>query len=67
MWCPNCESEKTRVVGTNKSYVVERYRKCSDCGYTFSTLESHRFDPKWSKNSEFSQQEADRMSQRRIR
>lgn len=61
MWCPNCHSEKTRVIGTDKSYVVERFRRCDDCGYTFPTIESHRFDPNWQKNTEYSEEEIKRI------
>ena len=65
MWCPNCQSEKTRVVGTDKSYVVERFRTCDECGYSFTTLESHKFDPDWAKNAQYSEEEIQRIIKKR--
>ncbi len=65
MWCPNCHREKTRVIGTDKSYVVERFRRCDDCGYSFNTLETQCFDPDWAKNAGYSQAEAARIQHKR--
>lgn len=39
MICPNCGAEKTRVLATNKSLFVVRFRKCEKCGTYFSTAE----------------------------
>lgn len=61
MWCPNCQSEKTKVIGTDKSHVVERFRRCEDCGYTFPTIETHKFDAKWQENAQYSEEEAQRI------
>jgi transcriptional regulator NrdR family protein len=38
MLCPECIG-KTRVIGTQSSFETERFRKCPDCGYSFSTIE----------------------------
>ena len=65
MWCPNCHSEKTRVIGTDKSYIVERFRHCDDCGYGFQTLESHKFDPNWAANTDCSKEEIARIVKKR--
>ncbi len=65
MWCPNCNSEKTRVIGTDKTYIVERFRRCDDCGYSFPTIESHRFDPNWQANTEYSEEEIKHVLQKR--
>lgn len=46
MLCPKCIG-KTRVVGTSTSTTNERFRKCSECGYTFSTIEAIKYDDYW--------------------
>ncbi|QKF64574.1 hypothetical protein [Campylobacter corcagiensis] len=40
MICPYCANDKTEVIGTAKSLVVHRFRKCPKCGKTFTTTES---------------------------
>ncbi len=67
MWCPQCESEKTKVVGTDKSQVVERYRKCQDCGYTFPTIESVKCDPTWQQTADYTDEEVARILKKRHR
>lgn len=57
MWCPACKSEKTSVICTDKSHVVERYRKCQVCHFTFPTIESIKFDPKLEKHAKYTDQE----------
>jgi len=69
MWCPKCGSEITRVVGTEKSAVVERYRKCSECKHSFVTIESCKFDKDWEVNAKYTADERARLvsrSQRRL-
>lgn len=61
MWCPACTSEKTKVVGTDKSAVVERYRKCENCGHTFATIEAIKHDPTWKENAAYSDEEVARI------
>ncbi|MBD3794943.1 MAG: hypothetical protein IE881_03195 [Epsilonproteobacteria bacterium] len=39
MICPNCASEKTRVIGTVKGLITKRFRNCLECNYGFSTKE----------------------------
>ncbi len=39
MLCPKCGIGNTKVNGTIKSYSVDRYRECKDCGYKFTTTE----------------------------
>lgn len=46
MWCPKC-CGKTKVVGTSTGVQNERFRKCTECGYTFSTIEAIKFDDYW--------------------
>ncbi len=47
MTCPKCAHDNTRVVGTVKGQVNERFRKCKKCGYSFQTIEAIRFDDYW--------------------
>lgn len=65
MWCPNCNSEKTTVVHTDKSYVVERYRKCESCNYTFATVEGIKFDPNLPAQAKYSDDEIARILKKR--
>lgn len=65
MWCPTCTSEKTKVVGTDKSSVVERFRKCEDCGYTFATIEAVKHDPTWEKSAAYTDDEIARILKKR--
>jgi transcriptional repressor NrdR len=44
MICPKCGNDKTSVVGTVADISVERYRKCSKCGYSFLTKEKVMVD-----------------------
>lgn len=46
MWCPKC-AKKTKVVGTVSTSTTERFRKCLECGYSFSTVEAIKFDDYW--------------------
>ena len=39
MICPKCASEHTLVLKTVKELKVLRWRKCSDCNYSFVTEE----------------------------
>lgn len=39
MICPNCASEKTRVYGTRKGLITQRFRKCLECNFSFITKE----------------------------
>lgn len=61
MWCPKCGSETTRVVGTEKSSVVERFRKCRECAHVFATIETVKFDAQWQKDAQFTAQERARI------
>ena len=61
MWCPNCDSEKTKVIGTDKSAVVERYRKCCDCDHTFATIEAVKNDLRWQENAAYTDDEVKRI------
>jgi len=65
MWCPNCLSEKTKVIGTDKSCVVERYRKCEDCNHTFATIEAIKHDETWVKNAQYTDDEITRILKKR--
>lgn len=64
MICPYCMNEKTRVVGTVKAGVmVERFRKCPECGKTFQTTEAIKFDSYWGEYAkETSEQLAEEQS-----
>lgn len=44
MICPRCAHEKSMVLSTDKSTVVERYRKCLGCGYVWATVELPKAD-----------------------
>ena len=44
MFCPKCGFEKTKVYGTRKGLVNERFRECERCGYKFLTVESIKAD-----------------------
>jgi len=44
MFCPKCGYEKTKVYGTRKGLVNERFRECERCGYRFLTIESVKAD-----------------------
>lgn len=57
MWCPKCEYEHTKVAGTDKSYIVERYRKCPECGFGFMTIETIKNDPEWQELADYSDEE----------
>jgi transcriptional repressor NrdR len=46
MWCPKCTS-KTKVVATVTGTENERFRKCTECDYSFSTVEAIKFDDYW--------------------
>jgi len=46
MMCPKCAG-KTKVVGGANGTMRERFRKCINCGYTFSTIEAIKFDDFW--------------------
>lgn len=65
MWCPNCTSEHTRVTFTDKGHVVERFRKCDSCGYTFATVEGVKHDPTWQTNAEYTDEEITRILKKR--
>lgn len=54
MICPRCLSEKTTVTKTIKNVnVVERYRQCPDCKYTFLTTEAIKNDRYWEEYAEY--------------
>ena len=57
MWCPECQSEKTEVLGTKSAIVVIRFRRCPQCGYRFTTSERHDYDARWKKNTEYAREE----------
>lgn len=59
MWCPRCANEKTKVIGTDKSTMNERFRKCPACGYSFQTVEVIKHDdyPKFFLKHLFSDEE----------
>jgi len=61
MWCPKCGNETTRVVGTEKSGVVERYRKCPACKHAFATIESAKFDLHWQADADYTAKERKRI------
>ena len=42
MLCIKCGIGNTKVNGTIKGYLVDRYRECKDCGYKFTTIEKVR-------------------------
>ena len=65
MWCPNCNSEHTKVIGTEKSHVVERFRKCEDCGYSFQTIEGIKHDETWEANAKYTDEEIERILKKR--
>lgn len=44
MLCPRCAHEKTKVVGTVKGTLNERFRTCPACGYAFQTVEVIKAD-----------------------
>jgi len=46
LWCPKCTA-KTKVIGVITSLQNERFRKCTQCNYTFSTIEAIKFDDYW--------------------
>jgi transcriptional repressor NrdR len=57
MWCPICGYEKTIIVGTVTSSLVERFRKCPDCKYTFVTIEHVKNDLRWGESEIKSREE----------
>jgi len=65
MWCPSCQSDKTAVICTDKSHVVERYRKCKVCHFTFPTIESVKFDPELQEHAQYSDEEVARILKKR--
>jgi len=64
MWCPKCGNEKSRVIGTEKSGVVERYRKCPACNHSFATIEAVKFDPDWEADAAYTGKERKRIVKR---
>ena len=67
MWCPECQHEKTQVVGTDSAIVVIRFRHCPECGYRFITCERHDFDPRWQENAEYAREELTRLRKKQDR
>ena len=67
MNCPNCEHETTRVVDTKKSQIVERFRRCNACGYSFATIESIKCDPTWQAHANYTDEEVARILKKRHR
>ena len=65
MWCPECQHEHTRVAGTDKAFLVTRYRVCEKCGYRFTTYELHDYDPDWQPNAKYAREELDRLLKKR--
>ena len=61
MWCPECQQERTQVVGTQSAIVVIRFRRCRQCGYRFMTTERHDFNAKWQVNAEYAREELTRL------
>lgn len=55
MWCPKCGGEKSRVVHTEKSNYVRRWRRCVDCGYAFVTTETMDCDERDVKYARYTQ------------
>jgi len=45
--CPKCAHEKTRVINTEKTTQVIRFRRCEKCKHTFQTVEAIKFDNYW--------------------
>ena len=45
MNCPVCGNTKTTVIGTVTDIIVERYRNCKNCSYSFLTVETVKADP----------------------
>ena len=58
MFCPKCEYEKTKVIGIDNGYACERCRKCPDCGYSWMTIETVKFDQDLKQYAETSAEEA---------
>lgn len=67
MWCPQCQGEKTRVVGTESAILVVRFRRCPQCGYGFITCERHDFDPHWQEHAEYAREELIRLRKKKDR
>lgn len=44
MICPRCANPKSKVMGTEKSTITERWRKCLACGYKWNTVEVPKND-----------------------
>ena len=67
MWCPECQNEKTQVVGTDSATLVIRFRRCQQCGYRFITFERHDFDTHWQTNAEYAKEELTRLRKKQDR
>lgn len=45
MICPKCKRDNTKVTRTLQlEDYIRRYRKCIDCGHTFTTVETYSFN-----------------------
>lgn len=50
MMCFKCGG-KTKVNATIQGETVERFRKCTKCGYSFQTVEAPSFDSVWREHA----------------
>lgn len=66
MWCPQCQHEKTRVVGTNSDTLVIRFRHCPQCGYRFITCEQHDFDAHWEEHAKYARAELKQLRKNKL-
>lgn len=44
MSCPRCGNDRTKVLKTVKTTIIERLRRCPDCGYIWMTVEVPKND-----------------------
>jgi len=60
MWCPRCANDKTKVQKTVKGTNTQRFRKCSICNYTFTSIElikNDRYLDEYAKSTIWSEME----------
>lgn len=49
MWCPKCACEKTYVLNTVKGTANRRFRRCTECEFTFQSIEVIENDEFWAE------------------
>lgn len=47
MKCPKCNSDNITTAKTINGLIVQRYKKCKKCNYSFVTIEAIYVDQNW--------------------